>query len=129
MTPLNNPLKKVIIKTQTQETAEHPYSIITTGKTADSPRPTANSPRFSPQSVIPYPPIRVKRKYTQRKQNKLTQTLLSYSGFITHRFALNTNKTCSTESTTTRNVELLYFSKLLKTTNKTEAQETEDQPY
>ena len=43
--------------------------VITTAKFADRPRPTGHSPHFTPQSVIPYLPIKVECKYTRRKHN------------------------------------------------------------
>ena len=61
-------------KTKAQETEKHRYSVIATAKFADRPRPTGHSPHFYPQSLIPYPPIRVKRKYTKRKHNNNNNT-------------------------------------------------------
>ena len=35
-------------KSQAQETEEHPYSVITTDKSADRPRLNGHSPHFAP---------------------------------------------------------------------------------
>ena len=70
-TPKNSSFKPFNIKSHAQETQEHPYSVITTAKSADKPHPIEDSRHFTPQSVIPYPPstIKVKRKNTKRKHN------------------------------------------------------------
>ena len=68
-TPKSLHLNSLIKKSQTQETEEHPYSIISTAKSADRPPPTGQSPHTTPHPVIPYPPIKVKCKYTKRRNN------------------------------------------------------------
>ena len=69
----NNPPQKSsfnsLKKSQAQETKEHPYPVITTAKSAYRPRPTGNSPHCIPQSVIKYPHIIFKHKYTTHKHN------------------------------------------------------------
>ena len=70
-TPKKSSFKLFNKKPQTQETEEHPYSVITTAKSRDRPRPTRNSPPppLYPTIGNPISPIKVKRKYTKRKHN------------------------------------------------------------
>ena len=79
VTPPNNPIPKRSSfklfhkKSPAQENEEHPYSVITTVKSAYRLRPSGHCPHFTPPSKIPYPPIKIKRNYTKRKHNNNKQ--------------------------------------------------------
>ena len=78
-------------KSQAQETEEHPYSLITTAKSADRPRPTGHYPPLCPTISNPISTsqsqTRIHQTQAQQQQQHqiYTQNSLPYSGFINNR--------------------------------------------
>ena len=87
---LNNPPPKshhfFIKKSQAQDTEEHLYSVITTAKSADRPRPTGHSPLYpsisNPVSTHQSQPQIHQTQAQQQPHPINTQTLLPYSDSI-----------------------------------------------
>ena len=73
-------------KPQTQETEENAYSVITTTKSTDRPRPTGHSPLLYPTIGNPISPHQSRKQMhqtqAQQKQQITAQTLLPYSCFL-----------------------------------------------
>ena len=98
-TPKKSSFKLFNKKTQAQETEEHPYSVITTAKSSDRPRPTGHSPPLYPTISNPLSPhssqsqsqthLHPAQPFTaqqppQQQQQYTPQltTLQPYSGFL-----------------------------------------------
>ena len=84
--PKTSSIKLFNKKPQTQETEKHPYSAITTAKSADRPCSTGHSLPLYPTIGNPIFPhqrhTQIQQTQAQQQQQITPQILLPYSGFL-----------------------------------------------